>query len=275
MKRIVSVVLAAGAAIVLSAASAQAQVSLGVGGGLSIPLGDFGDAAKTGWNLLANVGYNTPTGLGVRGDFFYGQHNFKGGIDAKWKLAGGLANVLYSFQGAGAVTPYVIGTVGVMNLKADGGGGASASESKLTFGGGGGIVWPVATRTSSPGPVPDHQHTRQQRQLHPDQRRRGWLQISHSFHELEVTFRSAFYFSGLSPAVRRSTSPGKLHPRSDRTHQGSHHREQPRVPWLCGGVHFAQPNTAPSPPPPIALVTGRGQRVTHQPVRNPPLRARE
>jgi len=139
MKRIVSVVLAAGAAIVLSAASAQAQVSIGVGGGLSIPLGDFGDAAKTGWNLLANVGYNTPTGLGVRGDFFYGQHNFKGGIDAKWKLAGGLANVLYNFQGAGAVTPYVIGTVGVMNLKADGGGGASASESKLTFGGGGGI----------------------------------------------------------------------------------------------------------------------------------------
>jgi Outer membrane protein beta-barrel domain len=145
MKRIVSVALAASVAIAFSAASAQAQVSIGVGGGLSLPLGDFSDAAKTGWNALANVGYDTPSGLGVRGDFYYGQHKFKGGLDAKWKLAGGLGNVLYSFQGKGPVTPYVMGTVGVVNLKADGGSAGSASESKLTFGGGGGIKFKAGT----------------------------------------------------------------------------------------------------------------------------------
>jgi hypothetical protein len=137
MKRMVSVVVA-GAALILGAASAQAQVTVGVGGGIALPLGDFKDAAKTGWNGIANVGYNTPSGLGVRGDFYYGQHNFKGGIDAKWKLAGGLANVLYNFPGQSSVTPYVMGTVGVMNLKASAT-GVSQSESKITFGGGAGV----------------------------------------------------------------------------------------------------------------------------------------
>jgi hypothetical protein len=144
MKRIVCFAFAAGAALVLTAAAAQAQVAVGVGGGLSIPTGDFGDAAKTGWNALANVAYNMPSGLGVRGDFFYGQHSFKGGIDAKWKLAGGLGNVLYNFPGKSTVTPYVIGSVGFMNLKASAS-GASDSETKLTFGGGGGIKLKAGT----------------------------------------------------------------------------------------------------------------------------------
>jgi hypothetical protein len=147
MKRIVSIAVAAGAALALTAATAQAQVALGVGGGLSIPTGDFGDAAKTGWNALANVGYNMPSGLGVRGDFFYGQHSFKGGLDAKWKLAGGLGNLLYNFPGKSTVTPYVMGTVGFVNLKASAT-GASASETKITFGGGGGVKFKAGTDAS-------------------------------------------------------------------------------------------------------------------------------
>ena len=143
MKRIVSVVLAAGGALLLSAASAQAQVSVGVGGGLTIPTGDFGDGFKTGWHGIANVGYDLPSGIGLRGDFFYGQNNVDAtGVDGKAKLAGGLGNVLYTFKSAGTIHPYVIGTVGFMNAKLEASGGGltfSDSETKVAFGGGAGI----------------------------------------------------------------------------------------------------------------------------------------
>jgi opacity protein-like surface antigen len=151
MKRLIAVVLAAGAALALSSTTAQAQVELGVGGGVSIPIGDFGDAAKTGWNALANIGYNLPSGFGLRGDFYYGENNAKGvpsGVSAKWKLAGGLANVLYSFKSPGTVHPYILGGLGFMELKAtasSGGVSASVSETKFTFGGGAGIKFKAGT----------------------------------------------------------------------------------------------------------------------------------
>lgn len=155
MKRIVSVVLAAVITIALGTTAAQAQVSLGVGGGVSIPLGDFGDAAKTGWNGLASIGYDLPSGLGVRGDFYYGQHSFEGtipsGVSAKWKIAGGLGNLLYSFGGAASAHPYIIGSIGFMDLKAtasSGGVSASASETKVAFGGGAGVKFKAGSRAS-------------------------------------------------------------------------------------------------------------------------------
>jgi hypothetical protein len=157
MKRIISVVLAAGAALAIGASVAQAQVNVGVGGGIAIPTGAFSDAnkgaAKTGWHGLANVGYDLPSGLGVRGDFYYGQHSIKGvpsGVSAKWKLAGGLGNVLYSFS-AGTVHPYLLGSVGFMNLKAtasSGGVSGSASETKVAFGGGAGIKFKAGSDAS-------------------------------------------------------------------------------------------------------------------------------
>jgi len=155
MKRIAYIVLVVGTILALGTTVAQAQVSLGVGGGVSIPLGDFGDAAKTGWNGLASIGYDMPSGLGVRGDFYYGQHSFEGsvpsGVSAKWKLAGGLGNVLYSFGGAATAHPYIIGSIGFMDLKATasaGGASASASETKVTFGGGAGVKFKAGSRAS-------------------------------------------------------------------------------------------------------------------------------
>jgi opacity protein-like surface antigen len=148
MKRIVSVVLAAGGALLLSAASAQAQVSVGVGGGITVPTGDFKDFFKTGWNALANVGYDLPSGIGVRGDFYYGEHKTKSGVtpSGKFKLAGGLGNVLYSFKTPGTVHPYIMGTVGFINGKADVTGGSS--ETKVAYGGGAGIKFKVGSDAS-------------------------------------------------------------------------------------------------------------------------------
>lgn len=145
MKRIASVVFAAGAALVLGATTAQAQgINFGVGGGLTIPIGDFGDNFKTGWHGIANIGYNTPTGFGVRGDFYYGQNSLDASVDGKAKLAGGLGNLVYSFQGAGPVRPYVIGGAGVFKAEAEVG-NVSDSETKFTWAAGGGVKFKAGT----------------------------------------------------------------------------------------------------------------------------------
>lgn len=145
MKRIASVAFAAGAALVLGTTTAQAQgINFGVGGGLTIPTSDFGDIAKTGWHGIANIGFNTPAGFGVRGDFYYGQNDGDvGGLD-KVKLAGGLGNLVYSFQGAGPVRPYVIGGAGVFKVEAEAG-NLSDSETKFAWAGGAGVKFKAGT----------------------------------------------------------------------------------------------------------------------------------
>jgi hypothetical protein len=139
MKRILSVTIAAGAALMLGTTAVSAQsITFGAGGGVTLPLGDFKDAAKTGWHGIGLVGYTMPSGLGVRGEFFYGQNTFKATSSVKGKLAGGLGSLTYDFKTAGGVKPYVLGSAGVFNVKATGPGG-SASETKFSFGGGAGI----------------------------------------------------------------------------------------------------------------------------------------
>lgn len=140
MKRIATLVLAVGAALVLNASAAEAQAKsgglyFGVGAGATIPTGDAGDVLKTGWNALAQVGYEMPSGLGLRGDFIYGQHGLDAGGDEKLKLAGGLGNVTYTFKSASKIHPYLVGSVGIMSAKF-----ADESDSDLAFGGGVGIL---------------------------------------------------------------------------------------------------------------------------------------
>jgi hypothetical protein len=51
---------------VSNASQAQRPVTLSLGGGGSLPLGRFGDAASTGWHALASIGLSTlmqPIGL--------------------------------------------------------------------------------------------------------------------------------------------------------------------------------------------------------------------
>ena len=88
-------------------ASAQ-SVTFGVGGGVTIPTGDFNTLAKLGWHGIGQLGYGLSGGLGLRADFFYGENKFDG-ISGKTKLAGGLGNISYDFQTAGGVKPYLIG----------------------------------------------------------------------------------------------------------------------------------------------------------------------
>ncbi len=135
MKRMISVAIATGAALVLGTTAASAQsLTFGAGGGVTIPTGDFKTAAKTGWHGIGFIGYDLSSGLGLRAEGFYGQNKVKGGGSQNWKLAGGLGSLSYAFQTSGSVKPYIIGSAGVFNPKV-----AGFSETKFTFGGGAGI----------------------------------------------------------------------------------------------------------------------------------------
>lgn len=139
MKRIAFAALALGIALTIGAREASAQsLTFGVGGGLTLPTGDFNTAAKLGWHGIGQVGYGLPSGLGLRADFFYGENKLDG-IDGKTKLAGGLGNISYDFKTAGGVQPYVIGGLGAVQVKVDIPGFGSASETKFAFAGGGGL----------------------------------------------------------------------------------------------------------------------------------------
>lgn len=145
MKRTLAAVLALGGLLALGAVRAEAQSGLnfGLGGGVSLPTGDFADFSKSlGWQGTAIVGYQPAGSLGARADFLYGQTKFdrdEAGLDGKTTLAGGLASLVYSIPSAGAVKPYLIGGAGVYNVKIDPDGLPSDDETKFAAGGGLGI----------------------------------------------------------------------------------------------------------------------------------------
>ena len=58
MQRLSRVLTALACSALLGAAPASAQgAEFSLGGGVSLPLSDFGDVAKTGWHGLAAVGF--------------------------------------------------------------------------------------------------------------------------------------------------------------------------------------------------------------------------
>jgi len=132
-KQVVMGVLALLAGSTLYATSAQAQgegtgVEFGLGGGVSIPSGDFDDVAKLGWHGQAAVSFvpqSLPVGFQVDGNFsrFGSEDAAFAGLDVKSQLIYGTANVVYKFKSSPDTRfrPYLIGGVGVYNfdLKGD------------------------------------------------------------------------------------------------------------------------------------------------------------
>jgi len=114
-------------AFTASTAHAQTPVSFGVGGGVNIPLSDFGDAAKLGFQGTALVQFapaNLPVGFRVDGT--YQQNKFSddqaaGPLgDGKFQNIYGTADVVYTFKTAESSMfhPYLIAGGGVYNGKA-------------------------------------------------------------------------------------------------------------------------------------------------------------
>ena len=126
--RVVSKSIAALAlGILVSAPAAHAQgAEFSLGGGATLPLGDFGDAAKTGFHGLVGVSF-APSSfpLGIQVDAMYQRlkqdDSFVG--DRSFQLLQGTANVVYKFKSSedSQFRPYVIGGVGLYNTKLVGG----------------------------------------------------------------------------------------------------------------------------------------------------------
>jgi Outer membrane protein beta-barrel domain len=142
-----AIVLGMCAAPLLHAQSQPTEgIRFGVGGGLTMPLGNFGDVDKTGWHVLGVLQLPiSQSPIHLRFDAMYGQTSHKSGFGSgNTTLTGATADLLYHLgDHAAKVRPYVLGGLGFYN--ADFGGGSGNSETKLAFGLGGGILFGVGT----------------------------------------------------------------------------------------------------------------------------------
>lgn len=153
MKRMLHAAVALVLVSLVAASAAQAQTaraSFFLGGGATIPTGDFGDGFKTGWNGVGGVNIMLPgVPFGIRVDGMYSQNKLDAaGSDAKIKIFGGNADAVFAFGAPGSmVKPYVLAGVGAANAKFDDGAGFSDSETKFAFNGGAGINFMLSSVT--------------------------------------------------------------------------------------------------------------------------------
>jgi hypothetical protein len=128
------------AAIILVPAALQAQISLGVAGGLSMPTGDASDVVKSGYNVTAALGIKPPVApIGLRIDGMWNSfENKTSGVGASRVLAG-TANVTLSAP----MLPmaYVIGGAGMYHSSVSG--VDNSGSTKFGFNGGLGLNLPL------------------------------------------------------------------------------------------------------------------------------------
>jgi hypothetical protein len=145
---------------VVFAAGANAQTSLlgrgevSIGGGASIPLGDFDDGAKTGFLITPRIGYYVKPTVAVGVEYGYFNHGADDDLIALLEaLAGTNVDATFSIHQATGyakvlltpkpVTPYLRAQLGLYHLVASvdvaGLGSDSVSQNKFGLGGGFGV----------------------------------------------------------------------------------------------------------------------------------------
>ena len=142
MRAIRSVVVGAVLMATAGVAPALGQASFSLGGGVTLPLGDFGDAAGTGFHGLAGVSFvpsGSPVGIQVDGMFHrlgVDDDPVFGDVDANFQIIQGTANAVYTFTTSEESTfhPYLIGGVGLYNMKLTGDDVPDDLDSETDFG---------------------------------------------------------------------------------------------------------------------------------------------
>jgi hypothetical protein len=134
--------LALASALFTTSAQAQTSMQFGIGGGITMPLSEFGDAAETGFHGLLNAEFqpeNLPVGFRIEG--MYTRLGFPEGIDGNWQVISGTANAVYTFVTAAESKfhPYLIAGAGAYNMKANFDAGDDDSETKFGVNGGAGF----------------------------------------------------------------------------------------------------------------------------------------
>jgi len=144
MRRLLLPSLVAALTLTLSG-DLSAQASVFLGGGLTIPTGEYSDYAKTGWNGFGGVLFAVgEAGLAVGAEGFFGSnsHDYEGD---KTNLYGGMGLVSYSIDTGSSAAPFVFGGVGYMthSYKSDDFPDDEGSASGLAAGFGGGVSFPL------------------------------------------------------------------------------------------------------------------------------------
>ena len=123
---------------------AQTRAKIGVGGGGTLALGDFGDLFKTGWHGQVMVLFDLPAlPVDIRVDGQYGEHKDDITSSVKTKLITGMAGVQLPLGPPGSpAKPYLTAGAGVTNVDI-----ASVSETKFSAGGGAGVMFSVGSVT--------------------------------------------------------------------------------------------------------------------------------
>jgi opacity protein-like surface antigen len=114
-------------------------ISVGVMGGLSLPMGDLADGVESGYNITGNIYFRPGSSkLTFRGDVGYESFSAKGsnsiaGFDLNVLSVTG--NVLFPLGSAvaeGGIRPYLIGGGGLYRSTAEGTGAASGFDTDAT-----------------------------------------------------------------------------------------------------------------------------------------------
>ncbi|HEU4643665.1 MAG TPA: outer membrane beta-barrel protein [Gemmatimonadaceae bacterium] len=151
MKRMLQSVMAAGALLVLGGAPLAAQaivgspIRFGITGGATFPVGNLSDVAKTGWNAgaLLDIGLPlVPIGFRVDGTWQQLGNKTVAGEEIKNRIIAGTVDATYTFGSMLPTKFYLIGGVGLYNLKTDvntGVGSATDKETKFGVNAGAGL----------------------------------------------------------------------------------------------------------------------------------------
>jgi Outer membrane protein beta-barrel domain len=113
---------AIGLALALGAQVAQAQagLSLGLGAGAVIPTGDMGEVHSTGWTGQASLRLKpavSPVGFQV--DASYNRLGIDSDlVEGNTSAFATTANAVFAFPSAAVARPYLIGGLGMYNMKA-------------------------------------------------------------------------------------------------------------------------------------------------------------
>jgi hypothetical protein len=129
--------------LVLGATVLRAQgVGFSVGGGLGIPLGNFDDVVKIGWQASGAVSLQPkrlPVGIQIDGSF--SRFSDETPLDIHNQIIYGTADAVYRFQAGedSRIRPYLIGGFGIYNSKATGSDALSGSTTKFGLNAGAGM----------------------------------------------------------------------------------------------------------------------------------------
>lgn len=116
--RALALAAAVAAPAALSAQTADKPVTFGVSGGLSLPLGDFGENLNGGFNVTGHVFFKPASlqSIRLRGDVSYDRWDYDN-VNANFRALGLSGNAIYDFPTASSsiMKPYVLGGLGIYN----------------------------------------------------------------------------------------------------------------------------------------------------------------